>query len=164
MWGSSWNFWTPFPSPWWKACSIFTFRDVDKYDLDVLRQHAKIDYYMALEMTSEILLLEMIHRIVVCLFEVCILHSEHIKHWHIPPPCLTRCSKFLLLTHILVFNSCGYSLWRYGRVQRCGWMTQKNQNCIYEKIKLWEFLLLLNTISVAFPSAGQDHVESNTWN
>lgn len=51
------------------AVDVFDFIDVDKYDLDVLRQHAKIDYYMALEMTSEILLLEMIHRIVVCLFE-----------------------------------------------------------------------------------------------
>jgi hypothetical protein len=123
MWGSRWNIWTPFPSPWLKACFIFTFRDVDKYDLDVLRQHAKIDYYMALEMTSEILLLEMIHRIVVCLFEVRIWHSEHTKRWRIPPLCLARCSKFLLLTLILVFISCGYSLWRYGRVYICGWMT-----------------------------------------
>jgi hypothetical protein len=81
---------------------MFTFRDVDKYDLDVLRQHAKIDYNMALEMTSEILLLETIHRIVVCLYEVCILHSEHTKHWHIPPPYLTKCSILLLLTHSLV--------------------------------------------------------------
>lgn len=40
-------------------------------------------------------------------------------------------------------------------------MTQRNQNCIHEKIKLWEFLLLLNTISFAFPSAVQDHVDSN---
>jgi len=28
-------------------------------------------------------------------------------------------------------------------------------------IKLWEFLLLLNTISFAFPSAVQDHVHSD---
>jgi len=49
--------------------AVCDFIDVDKYDLDVLRQHAKIHYYMAMEMTSEILLLEMINRIVVCLFE-----------------------------------------------------------------------------------------------
>jgi hypothetical protein len=66
-----------------KILVIFLFSDLDKYDLDVLQQTIKIDYKMALEMTSDILLLELIHRIVVCVFEVRILHSEHFVLWHI---------------------------------------------------------------------------------
>jgi hypothetical protein len=72
-----------------KILIIFTFSDLDKYDLDMLQQTVKIDYNMALEMTSDILLLEFIHRIVVCAFEVCILHSEHLEHWHSLSPALT---------------------------------------------------------------------------
>ncbi|XP_069704194.1 protein FAM8A1 [Periplaneta americana] len=51
------------------AVDFFDFIDLDKYDLDVLQRNVKIDYKIALEMTSEILLLELIHRIVVCIFE-----------------------------------------------------------------------------------------------
>jgi hypothetical protein len=73
---------------------------VDKYDLDVLRQHATFDYNIALEITSEIVLLELIHRIVVCIFEVCIVHSEHTITLAYPTSSLTRFSKILFLTHI----------------------------------------------------------------
>lgn len=59
---------------------IFLFSDVDKYDLDMLQKTVKTDYRMALEMTSDILLLELIYRIVVCAFEVCILHPEYFKY------------------------------------------------------------------------------------
>lgn len=51
------------------AVDFFDFIDLDKYDLDILQSNVKIDYKMALEMTSEILFLELIHRVVVCLFE-----------------------------------------------------------------------------------------------
>ncbi|PSN43629.1 hypothetical protein C0J52_15034 [Blattella germanica] len=53
------------------AADFFDFIDLDKYDLDVLQPNVKIDYKIALEMTSEILFLELIHRVVVCIFEVC---------------------------------------------------------------------------------------------
>jgi hypothetical protein len=69
-----------------KMLLIFLFSDLDKYDLYVLQRNVKIDYKMALEMTSEILLLELIHRVVVCIFEVRILYSDPIELWHIPPP------------------------------------------------------------------------------
>ncbi|XP_067011205.2 protein FAM8A1 [Anabrus simplex] len=51
------------------AVDFFDVIDLDKYDLDLLSRNTKLDYKMAVEMTSEILLLEMMHRIVVCIFE-----------------------------------------------------------------------------------------------
>ncbi|XP_049858102.1 protein FAM8A1 [Schistocerca gregaria] len=47
----------------------FDIIDLEKYDFDLLNRNVKMDYKVAVEMTSEILLLEMIHRLVVCLFE-----------------------------------------------------------------------------------------------
>lgn len=40
--------------------------DVKKYEFENLRA----DYYLAFQMTSEILVLELIHRVATCLFEV----------------------------------------------------------------------------------------------
>lgn len=39
-------------------------------DLDLLQTNLRIDYKMALEMTYGILILEVIHRVIVCIFEV----------------------------------------------------------------------------------------------
>ncbi|XP_046479610.1 uncharacterized protein [Neodiprion pinetum] len=44
-------------------------RDIERYDLDMIQKNLRIDYEMALEMTSGILILELIHRIIVCIFE-----------------------------------------------------------------------------------------------
>lgn len=45
-----------------------SFRDIE--DLDLLQTNLRIDYKMALEMTYGILILEVIHRVIVCIFEV----------------------------------------------------------------------------------------------
>lgn len=52
----------------------FHFIKLDKYVPFVLQRNFKLDYKMAMEMTSEILLMEFIHRIVVCIFETFWLH------------------------------------------------------------------------------------------
>lgn len=44
-------------------------RNLDKYDLDALKNE-KLDYHKAMEVTSEIIALEVAHRFVVCIFEV----------------------------------------------------------------------------------------------
>lgn len=49
---------------------IFIFRDIERYYFDMLQTNLRIDYKMALELTSGILILELIHRIFVCVFEV----------------------------------------------------------------------------------------------
>ncbi|KAH0946318.1 hypothetical protein HN011_007747 [Eciton burchellii] len=49
------------------AIDIFDFIDID--DLDLLQTNLRIDYKMALEMTYGILILEVIHRVIVCIFE-----------------------------------------------------------------------------------------------
>lgn len=51
------------------AVDFFDVIDLDKYNLDLLNSNTKMDYKVAVEMTSEILMLEMIHRVVVCIFE-----------------------------------------------------------------------------------------------
>ncbi|KAB7493834.1 Protein FAM8A1 [Armadillidium nasatum] len=48
--------------------------DIDKYDLETLRTDILNDYKAALSMTSDILLLELIHRIGTCVFEALCLH------------------------------------------------------------------------------------------
>ncbi|XP_060813751.1 protein FAM8A1 isoform X1 [Bombus pascuorum] len=49
------------------AIDVFDFIDID--DLDLVRANLRIDYKMALEMTYGILILEIIHRVIVCIFE-----------------------------------------------------------------------------------------------
>ncbi|XP_043524667.1 protein FAM8A1 isoform X2 [Frieseomelitta varia] len=49
------------------AIDVFDFIDID--DLDLVRANLRIDYKMALEMTYGILVLEIIHRVIVCIFE-----------------------------------------------------------------------------------------------
>ncbi|XP_066591701.1 protein FAM8A1 [Prorops nasuta] len=49
------------------AIDVFDFIDVD--DFDLLQRNLHIDYKMALDMTYGILVLEVIHRIIVCIFE-----------------------------------------------------------------------------------------------
>lgn len=49
---------------------FYTYRDLGKYDMAVLQSDDKMDYKVALEMTSEILMLELIHRVIVCFYEV----------------------------------------------------------------------------------------------
>ncbi|XP_046618127.1 protein FAM8A1 isoform X1 [Neodiprion virginianus] len=51
------------------AVDFFDFIDIERYDLDMIQKNLRIDYEMALEMTSGILILELIHRIIVCIFE-----------------------------------------------------------------------------------------------
>ncbi|KAG0417455.1 hypothetical protein HPB47_005607 [Ixodes persulcatus] len=47
--------------------------DLEKYDFDTLRIDA-LNYRLAFEMTSEIVVLELIHRVLVCLYETICLH------------------------------------------------------------------------------------------
>ncbi|XP_012226875.1 protein FAM8A1 isoform X1 [Linepithema humile] len=49
------------------AIDVFDFIDLE--DLDLLQTNLRIDYKMALEMTYGILILEIIHRVIVCIFE-----------------------------------------------------------------------------------------------
>ncbi|XP_017876225.1 protein FAM8A1 [Ceratina calcarata] len=49
------------------AIDVFDFIDID--DLDLVKANLRIDYKMALEMTYGILVLEIIHRVIVCIFE-----------------------------------------------------------------------------------------------
>jgi len=49
------------------AIDVFDFIDID--DLDLLQTNLRIDYKMAVEMTYGILILEIIHRVIVCIFE-----------------------------------------------------------------------------------------------
>ncbi|EGI66121.1 PREDICTED: protein FAM8A1 isoform X2 [Acromyrmex echinatior] len=49
------------------AIDVFDFIDIE--DLDLLQTNLRIDYKMALEMTYGILILEVIHRVIVCIFE-----------------------------------------------------------------------------------------------
>ncbi|KOC60499.1 Protein FAM8A1 [Habropoda laboriosa] len=49
------------------AIHVFDFIDID--DLDLVRANLRIDYKMALEMTYGILMLEIIHRVIVCINE-----------------------------------------------------------------------------------------------
>lgn len=57
------------------AVDFFEIVNLDKYDLNLIRDE-KMDIKAALEVTSEIVTLEVIHRFVVCLFEaVCVSHG-----------------------------------------------------------------------------------------
>ncbi|CAK9806852.1 Protein FAM8A1 [Anthophora plagiata] len=49
------------------AINVFNFIDID--DLDLVRANLRIDYKMALAMTYGILMLEIIHRVIVCMTE-----------------------------------------------------------------------------------------------
>ncbi|XP_071859057.1 protein FAM8A1 isoform X2 [Bombus fervidus] len=49
------------------AIDVFDFIDID--DLDLVRINLKVDYKITLEMKYGILILEIIHRVVVCIFE-----------------------------------------------------------------------------------------------
>lgn len=53
---------------------FYFFREIE--DLDLLQTNLRIDYKMALEMTYGILILEVIHRVIVCIFEVRDLSAE----------------------------------------------------------------------------------------
>ncbi|CAL1270508.1 unnamed protein product [Larinioides sclopetarius] len=50
------------------AVDFFDLVNLDKYDFDFIKND-KLDYQTAMEVTSEILTLEIIHRFVVCIFE-----------------------------------------------------------------------------------------------
>lgn len=56
------------------AVDFFDIIDLEKYDLDMLREEA-LNYRMALEVTSEVMCLELIHRVLVCLYETICLHQ-----------------------------------------------------------------------------------------
>uniref|UniRef100_T1IKK7 RDD domain-containing protein n=1 Tax=Strigamia maritima TaxID=126957 RepID=T1IKK7_STRMM len=55
------------------AIDFFDVVDLDKYDLSTLHEDL-LDYRLAFEMTSEIIMLEVIHRFVVCFFEAMCIH------------------------------------------------------------------------------------------
>ncbi|MPC09736.1 Protein FAM8A1 [Portunus trituberculatus] len=50
------------------------FSNVKKYEFENLRADFLADYHLAFQMTSEILVLELIHRVATCLFEALCLH------------------------------------------------------------------------------------------
>ncbi|XP_064473076.1 protein FAM8A1-like [Ornithodoros turicata] len=56
------------------AIDYFDIIDLDKYDLDTLREEA-LNYRVALEVTTEVMFLELIHRVLVCLYETICLHQ-----------------------------------------------------------------------------------------
>ncbi|KAL1436523.1 hypothetical protein MTO96_049621 [Rhipicephalus appendiculatus] len=56
------------------AVDFFDIIDLDKYDFELLREDT-LNYKLALEVTSEIVVLEVIHRILVCLYETVCLHK-----------------------------------------------------------------------------------------
>ncbi|XP_050027418.2 protein FAM8A1 [Dermacentor andersoni] len=56
------------------AVDFFDIIDLDKYDFDLLREDT-LNYKLALEVTSEIVVLEVIHRILVCFYETICLHK-----------------------------------------------------------------------------------------
>lgn len=49
----------------------FCFRDLDKYDIENL-MNQNLDYNAAFAMTSELVAMEIINRIFICIFEVCL--------------------------------------------------------------------------------------------
>lgn len=51
------------------AVDVFDFINMEPYDFDLLQMNMRIDYKMAIELTSGILILELIHRVIVCIFE-----------------------------------------------------------------------------------------------
>lgn len=55
------------------AIDFFEIIDLDKYDFNIIKEEL-LDFKLAFEMTSEIILLEIIHRFVVCFFEALCLH------------------------------------------------------------------------------------------
>ncbi|KAJ8683507.1 hypothetical protein QAD02_019299 [Eretmocerus hayati] len=52
------------------AVDYFDFIDVEQYYLDIIKSNLKFDYKMLLDLTSGILVLELIHKIFVCMYEV----------------------------------------------------------------------------------------------
>ncbi|XP_035227353.1 protein FAM8A1-like [Stegodyphus dumicola] len=56
------------------AMDFFDLVNLDKYDLDLFKND-KLDYHKAMEVTSEIIALEIIHRFVVCIFEALCIHK-----------------------------------------------------------------------------------------
>ena len=50
--------------------SLCNFRDIQKYEVDFLFSLGEIDYEKAFTLTSELVAIEVINRICVCLFEV----------------------------------------------------------------------------------------------
>ncbi|XP_042902245.1 protein FAM8A1 [Parasteatoda tepidariorum] len=58
---------------------FFDLVNLDKYDLDIIKNE-KVDYQRAMEVTSEILALEVIHRFVVCIFEALFIHKGILGH------------------------------------------------------------------------------------
>lgn len=51
------------------ALDFFEFISLDIYDFELLMKNEKMDYRKAVEVTSEIVFVEVIHRFVVCIFE-----------------------------------------------------------------------------------------------
>ncbi|XP_063228437.1 protein FAM8A1 [Bacillus rossius redtenbacheri] len=51
------------------AADFFSIIDLEKYELRLLQQNIKLDYRVLMEMTSEIFMLEVLHRTVVCVYE-----------------------------------------------------------------------------------------------
>ncbi|XP_043467112.1 protein FAM8A1 [Leptopilina heterotoma] len=51
------------------AVDVFDFINIEPSDIDLLQRNLKIDYKMAVELTSSILILELVHRVIVCIFE-----------------------------------------------------------------------------------------------
>jgi len=61
------------------AVDFFELVDLDSYEfpLDLLNldaEHVKLDYNLAVQFTQEILILELVHRLVVCVFEALCTH------------------------------------------------------------------------------------------
>uniref|UniRef100_A0A1B6E3Q9 RDD domain-containing protein n=1 Tax=Clastoptera arizonana TaxID=38151 RepID=A0A1B6E3Q9_9HEMI len=51
------------------AIDLFEIIDLNQFDFDALHKDMKLDYKVAIQMTHNIMILEMFHRVVVCFFE-----------------------------------------------------------------------------------------------
>lgn len=53
---------------------MFVPRDWDKFAIDLFQGGDKLEYNTVVKMTQDLVILELVHRIVVCAFEVSCLH------------------------------------------------------------------------------------------
>ncbi|KAL1123200.1 hypothetical protein AAG570_002287 [Ranatra chinensis] len=51
------------------AVDFFDIVDLDKFDFVTFQKDAKLEYKVLLQMTHDIIILELVHRVVVCIFE-----------------------------------------------------------------------------------------------
>ncbi|KAG8225824.1 hypothetical protein J437_LFUL005631 [Ladona fulva] len=80
--------------------------DLDKYDLESLQQNEDFDYQMALDMISELFVLELVHNIVACIFEaMCICRGSAGRPGGATPGKSIMGLRVVLSEHIVAVNN-----------------------------------------------------------